>query len=143
MSPQQQTDRVVRIHLSIGWWSLVLFILLGTLLEVMHGLKLGFYLDVSNSTRRLMWTLAHAHGTLIGLLHIAFAATTWAFGAGRWTRAPSALMIAATILMPTGFFLGGVSVHSGDPSPLVLLVPPGALALLAAALLVARRCSRT
>ena len=25
--------------------------------------------------RRLMWTLAHTHGTLLGLVHLAFSAT--------------------------------------------------------------------
>ena len=58
-----------------GWWSLAVFLTLGLVLEALHGFKLGFYLDVHNQTRRHMWTLAHAHGTLLGLVHIAFAAS--------------------------------------------------------------------
>ena len=49
---------LVRRHLAIGWWCLLLFLSLGIALESLHGLKLGWYLDVSNSTRRLMLTLA-------------------------------------------------------------------------------------
>ena len=33
--------------------------------------------------RRLMWTLAHAHGTLLGLVHIAFAVTVRMGNTGR------------------------------------------------------------
>src|SRR6516162_5777746 len=62
-----------RRHLRIGWWSVLVFLTLGIALELLHGFKAGWYLDVSNSTRRLMFTLAHAHGTLLGLLNIAFA----------------------------------------------------------------------
>ena len=56
-----------RRHLRFGWWSLLGFLCLGFMLELLHGFKAGFYLDVSNETRRLMWTLAHAHGALLGL----------------------------------------------------------------------------
>ena len=46
-------------HFRVGWHSLVVFMLLGTALETMHGFKIGWYLDVSNETRRLMWPLTH------------------------------------------------------------------------------------
>ncbi|HEY8174006.1 MAG TPA: hypothetical protein VIH21_13040, partial [Dehalococcoidia bacterium] len=58
-----------RRHLRFGWWSLFVFATLGLTLEALHGFKVRAYLDVSNDTRRLMWTLAHAHGTLLGLVH--------------------------------------------------------------------------
>ena len=48
--------------------------MLGVFLETLHGFKAGFYLDASSATRRLMWTLAHAHGTLLSLVHLALAA---------------------------------------------------------------------
>ena len=32
-------------------------------------------IDVDNETRRLMWRLAHAHGTLLSLLHLVYALT--------------------------------------------------------------------
>ena len=63
------TRRYVRRHLRFGWWSVLVFLTLGTALEVMHGFKVDWYLNVANETRRLMWTLAHAHGVLLGLVH--------------------------------------------------------------------------
>ena len=52
----------LRRHLRFGWWSLLCFLTLGIVLESLHGFKVGWYLDAAHSTRRLMWTLAHAHG---------------------------------------------------------------------------------
>ena len=57
-------------HLKWGWWGLLVFLSMGILLEMLHGFKVGAYLDVPNTTRRMMWTLAHAHGTLLSLVHI-------------------------------------------------------------------------
>src|SRR5687767_2952499 len=65
----------LRRHLRFGWWSLLIFLTLGIVLEGLHAFKVGGYLNVSNSTRRLLWTLAHAHGTALALVHIAFAVT--------------------------------------------------------------------
>lgn len=64
-SAEEIPDRVAeyaRRHLRFGWWSLLFFLTFGLGLETLHGLKVGWYLDVENETRRLMWTLAHAHG---------------------------------------------------------------------------------
>jgi hypothetical protein len=129
----------VRRHLRFGWWSLVCFGLLGLSLELMHAFKVGFYLDVFNESRRLMWTLAHAHGVLLGLVHVAYAATLrlWVDPEDPWRRFASALLIGASLLLPGGFFLGGVVVYGGDPSPGVLITPVGAALFLAAAFLTA------
>jgi hypothetical protein len=129
-----------RLHLRIGWWSLLLFLTLGLALETLSGFKVGLYVDVSSSTRRLMWTLAHAHGTLLAVLNIVFAmtfpvATSWS----EPTRLlASRCLRGASILMPLGFFLGGVRIHGGDPGLGVLLVPAGAVLLFVAVLLTAR-----
>src|SRR4051812_49133043 len=106
-----------RRHLRFGWWSLLVFSGLGLLLELLHGFKFRMYLDVSNDTRRLMWTLAHAHGTLLALVHIAFALNVAAFPdvGVRRLRLISRTLIASSILLPAGFFLGGVAFYSGDP----------------------------
>lgn len=146
MTDKSATDRglpLVRHHLRIGWWSLLIFVVLGIGLEVMHGLKIGLYLDVSSGTRRLMWTLAHAHGTLLSLMHIGFAFTlrTLPNPEARWRRLSSRMLTAATILLPGGFFLGGVVIYDGDPGLGILLVPIGALALVASVLITARACS--
>src|SRR5207247_1373670 len=115
-------------------WSLLLFLTLGILLEALHGFKAAWYLGAAHETRRLMWTLAHAHGVLLGLVHIAFGLTQEklpvAFAAGR--RLASMFLMGATVLLPGGFFLGGLVTYAGDPGIGVLLVPPGALLLLAA-----------
>lgn len=115
-------------HLRVGWWSLLVFLSLGIALEALHGLKLGFYLDTENSTRRLMWTLAHAHGTLLSLVHIAFAVTLRALPreSVRMQRVASPLLVAACLTLPVGFFLGGLWIHGGDPGLGILLVPLGA-----------------
>ncbi len=57
-------------NLRFGWWSLLVFLSLGAVLEALHGFKIGWYVDVGNETRRLMFTLAHAHGTLLALVNI-------------------------------------------------------------------------
>ena len=43
--------RLARRHLRFGWWSLLSFLTLGIALEAMHGLKVQWYLDVSNETQ--------------------------------------------------------------------------------------------
>ena len=132
------SESLARHHTSIGWWTLLVFVGAGFALEALHGFKLGFYLDVSNEARRLQWTLCHAHGTLLGLLHLGFASTLRAPAPpGAWQGRASTLLTAATILLPGGFFLGGLFILGGDPGPGVLLVPIGGLALLAAVALVA------
>jgi hypothetical protein len=136
---EEPTSPLVRRHLRFGWWSLLTFATLGLALEGMLGFKVGWYVDVSNETRRLMWTLAHAHGVLLALVHIGFAATDRlraADGARRRAYA-SPCLTAAALLIPGGFFLGGLFIHAGDPGLGVLLVPTGALLLLAAILLTA------
>lgn len=133
----------VRRHLRFGWWSLLVFLALGTVLETMHGFKIGWYLDVDNETRRLMWTLAHTHGTLTSVLHLVFAGTIGLLppavdGKRRWA---SSCLTAASFLLPGGFFLGGLVIYGGDPGLGVLLVPVGALLLFIAVLLTAWQVS--
>ena len=136
---QDQDDRLVRGHFLAGWWLLLVFVVLGTALDAFHGLKLGFYLDLGNATRRLMWTLAHAHGVLLGLVNIAFALTLQARGMrADKARIASASLLGASVLLPGGFLLGGIVVYGGDPSPGVLLTPAGAVLLLVSVFLVLR-----
>jgi len=131
---------LARRHLRFGWWALFVFLTVGLVLEGLHGFKVGWYLDVSSSTRRHMWTLAHAHGTLLGLVNVAFGLTVplLAEWDARLRRLSSAFLIAAGILLPGGFFLGGLVIHAGDPGLGILLVPAGGLLLMAAAFLTAR-----
>src|SRR5580658_8275482 len=75
--------RVALSHHRIGWSALLLFLSLGVFLEFLHGYKLSFYLDPERKLRRELWTLAHAHGTLLALIQIGFAAGLMQFG--NWT----------------------------------------------------------
>ena len=127
-------------HLRFGWWSLLVFAAAGLVLESLQGFKIAAYLDVSNETRRLMWRLAHAHGGLLAIVNILFALSLRTQPAATFAAAKqiSASLIAATILLPLGFFLGGVVVYGGDPGLGVLLVPIGAALLLLSLFLIAR-----
>ena len=128
-----------RRHLRLGWWSLLVFATGGLVLESFHGFKVRAYLDVSNETRRLMWTLAHAHGTLLAVLNVLFGLSLRV--APELTPSKpqrvSRLLAGATVLVPAGFFLGGVTFYAGDPGVGVLLLPVGALLLLIAIVLIA------
>jgi len=136
--------RLARRHNLIGWWALLVFLSLGIGLETLHGLKVGLYLDPPHRMRRLLWTLAHAHGTLLALTHIAFAAGLTQFG--RWSEKPlrlaSFLLMDALVLLPLGFFLGGAWHTEVDPALGILLVPVGAAFLLVAVALIAWAATR-
>lgn len=130
---------LIRRHLQFAWWSLLVFLTVGIFLESMHGFKVGWYHEAAFKTRRLMWTLAHAHGGLLALIHAAFALTVYLLPAGPTVgrRCGSSCLIAASVLLPGGFFLGGVFLYDGDPGIGVFLVPLGALSLLVAVLVTA------
>jgi hypothetical protein len=123
--------QLARRHHLLGWIGLLIFLSLGGVLEALHGFKIGAYLDLAHRVRREMWTLAHAHGALLALVQVAFAASVLSFG--HWTPArlkvASILLLDAAVLIPVGFFLGGIGHGEGDPSIGILLVPLGALAL--------------
>jgi hypothetical protein len=140
MPPVADSTAYALKHLRFGWWSLLIFLTLGLLLEVLHGFKVGLYLDVSNETRRLMWTLAHAHGVLLGLVHVVFGLCLRTVPELDPTNVSMAsrTLVGASILLPGGFFLGGVSFYSGDPGLGVVAVPIGAAMLGVAVYLIAR-----
>ena len=132
--PEDEIVSCARKHLRLGWWALLFFLTLGIVLEALHGFKVGAYLNVSNSTRRLMWTLAHAHGTLLALINLAFGLTVRALTEWPASRrsVASACLIGASVLLPGGFFVGGIVTYGGDPGLGILLVPLGALLLFVA-----------
>jgi hypothetical protein len=137
VSPDER-DAVARRHLKLGWWGLLVFLALGTTLEALHGYKAALYLDVGNETRRMLWRLAHAHGALLSIVHVVYGLTVRASPATSSALASRALT-AALVLLPAGFFAGGVVVHGGDPGAAIALVPVGAVALAAGVFAVARR----
>ena len=136
MKPAAPDDSQALIdrHARAGWAVLLVSTVFGLGLDGLHAFKVGWYLDVGNETRRLMWTLAHAHGTLLGLVNLAFSATAHRQPprAVRRRHNASRCLLAATVLLPVGFFLGGCFVYAGDPGVGVVLVPIGGVLLVAA-----------
>jgi hypothetical protein len=136
--PPQSVDlqRLAARHLRFGWSALFVFAALGIALESLHGFKVGWYVDASqeSQTRQVMWRTAHAHGTLLGLVHLAFAASIPRLDAqdARWRQIASPCLYSATLTLPAGFFLGGMFVYSGDPGMGIFLVPLGGFLLLIA-----------
>lgn len=130
-------------HVRFGWWSLLVFLVLGIALESLHALKLELYLGAGSETRRLLWTLAHAHGTLLSILNLVFALLLGGMqGEPARLALASRCFLGATLLLPGGFFLGGLGFHEGDPGLGVLLVPAGGVLLVAAVWLCARASGR-
>ena len=108
--------RLVRAHLRWGWWSLLVFLTLGAFLETLHGFKAGFYLDASSETRRLLWTLAHAHGALLSLVHLALASFFRA--ATLYNSSSSTQLQAAHVNMQLAAF----ALSSGQPETAIRIV---------------------
>lgn len=129
-TPRAQTiKKNAHRNLRFGWWSLLVFLSLGGALETLHGFKIGWYVDVGNETRRLMFTLAHAHGTLLALINIAAGLTARKVDRFELRPSVSFALIWAAVLLPAGFFLGGIVIYDGDPGLGVWLVPVGAILL--------------
>jgi len=116
-------------NLRFGWWSLLIFLSLGGALETLHGFKIGWYVDAGNDMRRLMFTLAHAHGTALALVNIVAGLTTRNVERFELRPSVSFCLIWAGLLFPVGFFLGGIVPYGGDPGLGIWLVPIGALLL--------------
>src|SRR5437868_13448562 len=128
--PRAQTiKKNAHRNLRFGWWSLLVFLSLGGALETLHGFKIGWYVDVGNETRRLMFTLAHAHGTALALVNIVAGLTARNVERFELRPAVSFCLIWAGLLFPLGFFLGGVVSYGGDPGLGIWLVPIAALML--------------
>lgn len=134
-------------HFRLGWGSLLVFVVLGGVLESLHGFKVDWYLAVGGETQRLLWRLAHAHGTFLSLVHIAFAVTLPRLGTGGGDggTAPkfvSACLTAALVALPGGFLLGAFGGHGGDPGIGIVLVPFGLVMLVIAIIGTLRRLPR-
>jgi hypothetical protein len=87
---------------------------------------------LSDPQRRELFRLAHAHGTLFGIL-LVVAALVLQRGV-TVPKAAHAALRAGAVLMPVGFFLAGIWHTESDPGLAIWLVPPGALLIIYAAI---------
>ena len=112
-----------------AWTSLAAWALFGLALEAAHGFKLAAYLD--DSLRHTILRLAHAHGVVLALVVLAFAASLRADDSDGVpaARRTGLLLRAGALLIPAGFALGGIAPHEGDPGWPVVLVPVGGVLL--------------
>jgi hypothetical protein len=137
-----ELERYRRRHLRVGWAALLVFAVMGAALEALHAFKLPWYLGVAGESRRLLFTLAHAHGIGLGLVNLLLAATC-----DKLPHLPHAAaspsLIAGTLLVPGGFFAGGLFIHGGDPGLGAILIPPGALLVIVSLALILRASLRS
>jgi hypothetical protein len=133
-------QQLARRHHRLGWWALAGFAAAGLVLESLQGFRTPWYVDADVDTRRTMFRLAHAHGALLGVVNLAFAAMLHNGMLARLETPArtSMLLLVGSLAIPIGFVLGGVWFVQADPGYGILLVPAGALALLAALLSIAR-----
>ena len=118
-----------RAALRWGWTLLAIFLLGGLTLEFLHLIKAPWYLEVR--IRRELWVLAHAHGALMALLCIAFAHSAAACLPDERKRAlASRTLRVGAVLVPAGFFFGGIGNSESDPSLFIAATPLGALMVL-------------
>lgn len=108
--------KFTRTQFCFAW--ICFWIFFGLLLDSFLGTKQLFY--ISNPMRREMWRLAHTHGTLITLVFLAYMHFR-----GIAKKQHENMMFIGAILMPVGFFLGGIVTTEIDPFVGVFLVPIG------------------
>ncbi|MFT5042984.1 MAG: hypothetical protein ACI8TX_003981 [Hyphomicrobiaceae bacterium] len=144
-TPATETDEArhhreaARHHLRFGCLALLVFVAMGFALEFLHAFRFGWYLGEETEPRRLMWTLAHAHGTLVAVIHIALGAAWPQLRPSPRLRRASQCLDLSLFALPGGFFLGGAFVIPPDPGLGIILVPVGGLLLFAGIALVARQ----
>ena len=132
-----ESARHPRSLIAQGWLSIAFWMSVGLLLEGLLGYKIPAYL--SDPQRRELFRLAHAHGTLLGVVLIAAGLCAERFAVGLPKAARRALR-AGSILMPVGFFLSGIWHTESDPGLAIWLVPPGALMVIFGAVVLALIC---
>lgn len=125
-------DPAIRSTLRTGWLLLAVSLPFGLTLEAFHAWKAPLY--VGSETRREMWRLAHAHGTLLGVVCLVFSALADAHVAAEIRASVARQLRWGALLMPLGFFSGGIFNSESDPSLGVLLAPVGAALLITALL---------
>lgn len=123
-------------HLRFSVACVAVFLASGLWLEGMIGLRVTGWVD--DPLRREMLRLGHAHGAILGLVNLGL---SWAMHRLQTPNAwvPRIRLAAWTgaVCVGVGFFGGGLWHGTTDPGPLVLIVPAGAMMLLASCAAVA------
>lgn len=110
-----------------GWLSLAFWISFGLLIESLMAYKAPAYLD--DQQRRELFRLAHAHGSVLGMVLII--AAIWARGIGaRLSRLAVVALRLGAVVMPLGFLAAGLWHPESEPGLAIWLVPAGALPLI-------------
>lgn len=117
-----------------AWISLVLWIAFGILLEGFRAFRSPAVLD--DAVRQDMFRLAHSHGTLLNLVLLA-AAICARLELIRLAPMASLGLRSSVVLLPAGFLIGGLWHFKDEPGLGILLVPVGAVFLLATAIHIA------
>lgn len=110
-----------------GWFSLAFWLSAGLFLEGLIGFRAPAYLQ--DPTRRELFRLAHAHGAILSMLLLLVDLYIV-----KNLIAPPPVVIWAlrigVILMPAGFFVGGIWHYERDPNLLVIAAPIGGLLII-------------
>ena len=110
-----------RKNLIVGMACVIVFMCLGAFLEMNHLTKW-----VGGMTRG-MWSLAHAHGTLFGVLNIIIGLLIINLKLdGKAMRIGSILAIVGVLVFPLGLFLDGINMK------FEFIAPLGGLSMIAA-----------
>jgi hypothetical protein len=117
-----------------AWISLALWIAFGILLEGFRAFRSPAVLD--DAVRQDMFRLAHAHGTLLNLV-LLVAALCARLDLIQLGPGPSLGLRASVVLLPAGFLFGGLWHFKDEPGLAILLVPIGAVLLLATSVYIA------
>lgn len=122
-----RAERHHRLSLAL----LAIFLASGLWLEAMIGLRAAGWVD--DPLRREFLRLGHAHGGVLALVNLAVA---WSLGQLAtpevWAGKIRVAALLGALLVGAGFMAGGLTHGPTDPGPPVLVVPAGALLLLAA-----------
>jgi hypothetical protein len=124
------------VHLRLTIGLIAVFLAFGMGLEGLYGLRPAQWMD--DEIQREFLRLGHAHGGLLGVLNLGLA---WAIGRlgtpEAWAARARLAAWSGAGLVGLGFMGGGLVHGPTDPGPLVLVVPAGALMVLAALVSVA------
>lgn len=123
-------------HLRLALLQVAVFLAVGLWLEAMYGLRADGWID--DDLRREFLRLGHAHGALLGILNLAIAWAMARLGTPEsWARPIRVAALLGALLVGLGFFGGGLWHAPTDPGPIVLVVPAGAMMLLASCVAIA------